>query len=166
MARLGLSYLLLMSSPVIGRLVGLVVAASLVAGVSGQNKDIYPDPAAAHAEIQVALRKAAHEHKRVLLDFGGNWCGDCHALDTYFRQSPNAELLKKNFVLVDVNIGRFDKNLDIAKGYEVPLEKGVPALAVLDAKGHVLFSQKNGEFEAMRSMEPGSVTEFLNRWKK
>ncbi len=68
-------------------------------------------------------------------------------------------------MLVDINIGRMDQNVDLAKKYGVPLEKGVPALAVLDAQGHVLYSQKKGEFEAMRSMDPASVTTFLNRWK-
>jgi len=41
----------------------------------------------------------------------------------------------------------------------------VPALAVLDAKGKVVYAQKNGEFESMRGMDPASVHEFLDRWK-
>lgn len=128
-------------------------------------KDIYPAPEVAAQEIKAALSKAAREHKRVILDFGGNWCGDCRALDRYFHQEPNASLLKDNFILVDVNIGRFDKNKDIATKYGVPLEKGVPALAVLDAKGKSLFSQKKGEFESMARMDPASVTDFLKHWK-
>jgi len=34
-------------------------------------------------------------------------------------------------VLVHVNIGHLDANLDLAEKYEVPLRRGVPALAVL-----------------------------------
>ena len=128
-------------------------------------KEIYPAPEVAVEEIKAALIQAAKLHKRVILDFGGNWCGDCKVLDKYFHQEPNATLLKANFILVDVNIGRFDKNKDIAKTYGVPLEKGVPALAVLDATGKPLFSQKKGEFESMARMDPASVTDFLNHWK-
>jgi len=47
----------------------------------------------------------------------------------------------------------------------VPIEKGVPALAVLDANGSLLYSQENKEFENMRSMRSSDVTSFLNRWK-
>src|SRR5262245_19156524 len=86
-----------------------------------EKKAIYPEPDLAQAEITAALIKANSEHKRVILDFGGNWCGDCRALDTYFHREPNAALLKANFILVAVNIGRYDKNKDIAKKYEVPL---------------------------------------------
>jgi thiol:disulfide interchange protein len=101
----------------------------------------------------------------LLLDFGGNWCGDCQVLDIYFHQPPNRAILDKNYVLVDIDIGRMDKNVDVAEKYDVPLKRGVPALAVLDSHGRLLYSQKNGEFEAMRSMNPQSVTEFLNKWK-
>lgn len=136
-----------------------------VSAAPAQTRQIYSDTADAHAQIKQALASAAREHKNVLLDFGGNWCGDCQVLDIYFHQAPNAELLKNNFELVDINIGRFDKNTDIAEKYQVPLKRGVPALAVLDARGHLLYSQKNGEFESMRRMDPQSVTAFLNQWK-
>jgi hypothetical protein len=58
-----------------------------------------------------------------------------------------------------------DINLDIASQYRIPLEKGVPAVAVLSDKGKLLYSQKGGEFEAMRRMDPSSVTSFLVQWK-
>jgi hypothetical protein len=41
-----------------------------------------------------------------------------------------------------------------------------PAIAVLDGHGKLLYSQKTGEFEAMRRMQTGSVTDFLVRWKR
>jgi thioredoxin 1 len=128
-------------------------------------RTIYGDPAQAHAEIREALAKAAREHKRVILDFGGNWCGDCQVLDIYFHQEPNASLLRDHYVLVDVNIGRYDQNTDIAEKYAVPLKRGVPALAVLSSHGELLYSQKSGEFENMRNMDSASVTDFLTRWK-
>jgi thioredoxin 1 len=128
-------------------------------------RDIYPAPSQAHADLAAALTTAAQTHKRILLDFGGNWCGDCQVLDLYFHNPQNLPLLESNFVLVHVNIGHMDENLDIAGEYQVPLGKGVPALAVLSEKGKLLYSQKSGEFEAMRRMEAGSVTSFLVQWK-
>lgn len=144
-----------------------VAALALGAGtLAAQFRQIYNESADAHAEIHDALTRASAEHKRVLLDFGGNWCGDCKVLDIYFHQEPNADLLAHNFVLVDIDIGHMDKNVDVAQKYDVPLRRGVPALAVLDSHGRLLYSQKNGEFEAMRRMDPESVTSFLERWKR
>ncbi len=126
---------------------------------------IYPDGAEAKADLTAALAKAAKEKKRVLLDFGGNWCGDCQVLEIYFHDAANRGLLEANFVLVPVNIGRYDVNVDLAAKYGVPVQKGVPALAVLDSNGKLLYSQRNNEFSAMRRMDSSSVTEFLQKWK-
>jgi thiol:disulfide interchange protein len=128
-------------------------------------KHLYSDTADPKVDIADALQQARRENKRVILDFGGDWCGDCQVLDIYFHQPPNAELVDKNFIVVHVNIGRFDRNVDVAEKYKVPINKGVPALAVLDSHGKLLYSQQNKEFEDMRNMQPESVTEFLNKWK-
>jgi len=127
--------------------------------------DIYPAPAQASADLSAALRTAAATHRRVILDFGGNWCPDCHVLDGYFHDAANRPLLDAGYVLVHVNIGRLDSNVELAERYGVPLRKGVPALAVLDSDGRLLYSQKSGEFEAMRGMHSDAVTRFLTAWK-
>ncbi len=126
---------------------------------------IYPDVGAAKSDIQSALAMARREHKRVLLDFGGDWCGDCQVLNLYFHQPENLKLLNQHFILVDVNIGHIDQNLDLGAKYGVVLKKGVPALAVLAPSGKVIYGQKDGQFENMRNMEPSSVHGFLEKWK-
>jgi len=146
----------------------LVFAAGLAVAVGSalaQGRIIYSDTANAHADIAQALHAARLEHKNVILDFGGNWCGDCQVLDIYFHQDPNLPLLEKNFELVHVNIGHYDQNLDIVAKYDIPIKHGVPLLMVLDAHGRVLYIQKNREFEKMAQVSPASVTEFLNQWK-
>jgi thiol:disulfide interchange protein len=129
------------------------------------SREIYPAPAQAKVDLAAALKTAAASHKRILLDFGGNWCPDCIVLDGYFHDPENRQILEANFVLVHVNIGMMDANLEIAEKYGVPLNKGVPALAVLSESGKLLYSQKSGEFEAMRRMESSAVTKFLVQWK-
>jgi thiol:disulfide interchange protein len=127
--------------------------------------DIYPDPGRAKTDLAAALQTAAANHRRIIVDFGGNWCTDCHVLDGYFHDAANRALLEADFLLVHVNIGRLDQNLDLAERYQIPLKKGVPALAVLDGDGKLLYSQRTGEFEAMRRMQSSTVTEFLTQWK-
>jgi ketosteroid isomerase-like protein len=128
-------------------------------------KDLYPASADAKAEIAEAIHKASGTHKRVLVVFGANWCFDCHVLDEAFRSPEISPTVEKSFEVVHVDIGQMDRNLDIAKQYEVPLDRGVPALAVLESDGKLLFSQKRGEFEAARSMAPEDILDFLNKWK-
>jgi thiol:disulfide interchange protein len=133
------------------------------ASVGIQKRQIYPAIDTAAADIDAAIAQAHRTHKRVIVDLGGDWCPDCQVLNIYFHQSPNAELLAKYFVRVNVNVGRMDANKDIAEKYGVPL-KGVPALAVLDGDGKAVYSQ-NKEFSDMRHLDSSALTAFLNQWK-
>jgi thiol:disulfide interchange protein len=101
----------------------------------------------------------------VLLVFGADWCYDCHVLDKAFHRADIAPILNHNYELVDVDIGEEDKNLDVAAQYEVPLNRGVPAIAVLDSTGKLVYSQKSGEWERARALAPADLLEFLNKWK-
>jgi thiol:disulfide interchange protein len=152
------------------KIIKFLALATLLAVSTGPARsagcDIYPAPAQARADLAAALKTAAATHRRILLDFGGNWCPDCQMLDLYFHDATNRPILEANFVLIHVNIGKMDANLEIAQEYEVPLNRGVPALAVLSEDGKLLYSQKSGEFEAMRRMESSAVTQFLMQWKR
>jgi thioredoxin 1 len=148
------------------KLLALALLLALAAGTArSAGRDIYPEPTQAHADLAAALKTALQTHKRVLIDFGGNWCGDCQVLDIYMHNAENLRILEDNYVLVHVNIGHMDENVDIANQYQVPLAKGVPAIAVLSETGKLLYSQKGGEFESMRRMESSAVTTFLVQWK-
>lgn len=127
------------------------------------NPQLYKTDANAVQDIRRALVAAAKEHKNLLIDFGGNWCIDCHILENAFHQPRIAPLLNDNYIVVHVDVGKYDKNLDLAKKYHVNLEKGVPSLAVLDSQGKVLYG--TSDFERARMMSEDDVIQFLYKWK-
>jgi len=132
---------------------------------ANMKKDIYPADADAHAEIKEAEKKAAAGHKRLLLVFGANWCFDCHVLDLAFRR-PDLAPVVANYEVVHIDLGPDEhKNADLVEQYQIPLNKGIPALAVAESDGKLVVSQKNGEFEDARGLTPDALLEFLNRWK-
>ncbi len=148
------------------------MAAGLAAGmalasatVHPADRHIYPDPSEARSDLAAAIKQAGETHKRVIVDFGGDWCGDCQVLDIYFHNAENRPILESNFILVHVNVGRLDENLDIAEKWGIPVTTGVPALAVLSDTGKLLYGQRGGEFKTMRRMESSAVTKFLVQWR-
>ena len=153
------------------RILMLILALTVMAcGVSfsqaePKKNEIYSETADAHAEIKEALKKAAAEHKRVIVVFGANWCYDCHVLDAAFHRSDLAPIVSANYEVVHVDIGKGEKNQDLMTRYEVPMKRGIPGLAVLDASGKLVYSQKNGEFENARALAPEDFIAFLNKWK-
>lgn len=127
--------------------------------------NLYRDDADARKEIEAALKSAAPTKKRVLLVFGANWCYDCHVLDQALHQDEAGKIVAENFLLVHVDIGEGEKNLDLVKLYKVPLDRGVPAVAILDSDGRLIYSSGQGEFEAARRMMKKDLVAFLKKWQ-
>ena len=126
---------------------------------------LYPAGVNAHEEVQAALDRARKGHKRVLVVFGADWCYDCHVLDKAFHRPDVAPTLNGNFEVVHVDIGEGNKNADLMNQYQVPIDRKIPAIAVLDWNGKLLYSQRNGEFKDARILGPEDLLAFLNQWK-
>lgn len=141
-----------------------VVAATvlLLAAVAAHAASLpYDETADARAEIRASLEEASRAKVPVLVVFGANWCGDCKVLDLAFKTGASAPLIRKNFKVVKVNVGRFDRNVDIAEAYGVPLKNGIPAVAVLSAQGKVMYATRAGELADARNMGDKTIYEFF-----
>jgi thiol:disulfide interchange protein len=114
---------------------------------------IYDEHADARQQIAAALAKAGRENRRVLVQWGANWCGWCHLLHEKFKSDKAlARELLYEYDLVLVDIGKWDKNMELAASYGADLKAaGVPYLTVLDADGKVLANQDTGALEAKSS---------------
>lgn len=137
-------------------LLGLALAANAAPGP-------YDEGADARAELDAALAQARAARKPVLVVFGANWCTDCKVLDMAFKGGASAPLIERNFKVVKVDVGKFDRNGDIAKAYGVDLRKGIPAVVVLSPAGRVLHATRAGELADARNMGDTAIHDFLAR---
>ncbi len=128
---------------------------------------IYDEKADAKADIAAALARAAKDNRRVLIQWGGNWCGWCRLLHKLFKEDRAiAKTLLYEYDVVMVDIGKFDKNKDLLAKYKADLGKsGVPYLTVLDAAGVVVVNQETSSLEAGKIYDPKKVLDFLNAHK-
>ena len=148
----------------------IVVAAflwiSVLAGAASE--PLYDEQADARKLIAAAIKAASQRSKpakNIVLDFGANWCFDCHVLDDQMRKPELAAVIEKSFVVVKIDVGRMDKNVDLAQKYGVPVKNGIPALAVLDSRGKVLYAQDQGQFADARHMTFETIRAFFEQWK-
>lgn len=123
----------------------------------------FNESADAHADVALALSRAAATHKYVLLDFGGNWCPDCRVTSGVMQMKEVQPWIAKNFVVVPIDVGRFTKNLDIAATYGLKI-RAVPTMVVLDATGKVLNAGNPAALSDARSMSPQAIVDTLNGW--
>jgi len=143
------------------------LATVLVAvGVAGpvRAQRVYDPTANANAAIDSALSAARSDGKLVLIDLGADWCLDCVVLDRLFAQPAVRDYLRDHYHVVHVDVGRFDRNLDINRRYGDPIRGGVPAAVVLAPGGQVLVSTGDGALESARSMSATEVLRLLQAW--
>ncbi|MBV8605230.1 MAG: thioredoxin family protein [Pelomonas sp.] len=122
---------------------------------------IYNEQADARADVNQALAQARAEHKQVLVVYGANWCPDCRALDGKLKTGALAAKVKQAFVVVKVDVGRFNHNTDLAQQMGVPLKKGIPTVAVLGSDGAVLSATSGGELADARGMGDDAVLQVF-----
>ena len=126
---------------------------------------VYDEKADGKQQLAAALVKAKKEHKRVLVQFGANWCGWCVKLhDTLARDRALMRQVSEEFEYVSIDVGQFDKHVDIATGFGTKLES-IPTLTVLDEDGKVLVNTKTEPFEENGGHSVAKLKEFLDRWQ-
>jgi thiol-disulfide isomerase/thioredoxin len=126
----------------------------------------YDEKADANAQIAAARMRAAKAGKRLLIDLGGNWCLDCRLLAGTIELPEMKRFVARHFVVVTVDIGRFDKNGQVASGYGVQGRlKGVPAVLIVDPRtNRLLNAGHETELADARSMGPQALADWLAKW--
>jgi thioredoxin 1 len=110
---------------------------------------LYNPTADAKAQIATALKSAKEDGIRVLVNWGANDDEPSKAFAAARRNRELSLFFADEYKVVNVDVGKLDKNLDVAQSYGVTLKAGsLPALAVLDADGNVLARTTGGAFLA------------------
>ena len=124
----------------------------------------YDEAADGVRAVDVARTRARAAHKLLLIDLGGNWCGDCRVLAATVEQTELGRFVRDHYVVVPVDIGRRDKNLAVPTRYGLKVE-GVPALLVVDPRTDKLLNAGHvADLSDARHMSPQGLADYLAKW--
>jgi thiol-disulfide isomerase/thioredoxin len=128
----------------------------------------YDEHADADAAVAAAFAKARVSRKRMLIDLGGNWCGDCLVLANLMQLPELKRFLNAHYEMVSVDVGRFDKNLQVPARFGINKRlEGVPAILIVEPDGKTLVDA--GHVSALadaRHMTPQGLADWLAQWAK
>jgi thiol-disulfide isomerase/thioredoxin len=126
----------------------------------------YDEKANADRAVAAARARALASHRLLLIDLGGNWCGDCRVLAGTMALAPVKAFVAAHYEVVTVDVGRFDRNLQIPARYGIRSRlQGVPSLLIVDPRTDRLLDA--GHVAALadaRSMSPQALADWLAQW--
>jgi thiol-disulfide isomerase/thioredoxin len=124
----------------------------------------YDAKADAKADVAAAFAKVKTSHRLLLIDLGGNWCPDCRILAAIMRLPEVAAFVNAHYVVVAVDVGHEDRNLDIPARYGVKRLDGVPSLLVVDDHGRLKDAAHVAALADARHMTPQGLADWLASW--
>lgn len=152
-----------------GAMCTLFAALSLTLGLpwaadSGRAEGGTPPPLYPMTDGVAAFERALSQltdGERLLVVFGADWCPDCRTLARALARPPVADVIGDAVTVLKINVGRWDRNLALAERFGNPIERGIPAVAVVDAHGTARAVTAAGELARARAMSHEELAEFL-----
>ncbi|CAN5504096.1 hypothetical protein BH09PSE4_BH09PSE4_11700 [soil metagenome] len=126
----------------------------------------YDEAANADRDVAAAKARAKRSGKKLLIDLGGNWCGDCRVLAAIMEVPELKTFLGKHYEIVSVDVGRFNKNMQVPGHYGISkLTGGVPALLVINPRtDRIVNGAQLYALENARNMTPQALADWLAKW--
>ncbi|MEP1230438.1 MAG: thioredoxin family protein [Litorimonas sp.] len=118
----------------------------------------------AKSDVAQALRKARTEDKYGLIVMGANWCHDSRALAGYFETQKFQTLLQENYSLVYVDVGKKDKNIDVAESFGLENIVGTPTVIVTTPSGKVLNLEDAPSWRNAASRNEDDIYTYFARY--
>lgn len=121
----------------------------------------YDEEADADAAVAAARLSAVDEQKFLMVIFGANWCLDCRTLHLHLSGDEVQSYASERMAFVNVNVGKFNRNVELASQLGVNLERGIPVAIFFGPDGRVVGTTNNGELEPARLYSSKQILRFV-----
>ena len=99
---------------------------------------LYDERADARTDVAKGYKTALTNRRLLLVEYGANWCPSCRQLNSLMESGQVRHVLNARYVVVRVDVGRFDKNLALYRQMAGQLEM-IPAIVITNpATGEVI----------------------------
>lgn len=121
----------------------------------------YADVTDASATVAAARDQARDDGRFLMVTFGANWCLDCRTLYHNLRSPEVRGFTEDTFDFVNVNVGKFNVNVDLAAELGVDLRRGIPVAIFFGPDGHAIGTTNEGQLEPARYYTSRQILKFV-----
>lgn len=117
------------------------------------------------AQLKGALLEAGKSGKRIIVEFGGDWCIWSIKMTNVLESPIFRSLLQKHFIFLRCFAGR-EGECPYPEYLEFPNIASIPFFILLNEKGEIIATQRTEKFEILRFYNPIKLYFFLKSWTK
>ena len=120
------------------------------------NGEIYSE-----SDIERFLDSSINKSKQPIIIFGGNWCPDCRILEGTLQLPTIKKYMIEHYEILHVDVGRYDKNMNLISYFKIPKEEGVPRVLVFDTNKNILNMESTKEWTTARDRKQQEIFNYF-----
>ena len=102
--------------------------------------------------------------KQPVVIFGGNWCPDCRILDGTLAMPTIKKFLQQHYQVMHIDIGRYDRNMELMDHLNIETKKGVPRVVILDLEKNIVNSSTSSEWTTARDRKQQEIYNYFQKF--
>ena len=112
-------------------------------------------------DIERFLDSSINKSKQPIIIFGGNWCPDCRILEGTLQLPTIKKYMIEHYEIMHVDVGRYDKNMNLISYFKIPKEEGVPRVLVFDINKNILNMESTKEWTTARDRKQQEIFNYF-----
>ena len=102
--------------------------------------------------------------KQPVIIFGGNWCPDCRILEGTLAMPTIKKFIDQHYQIMHIDIGRYDRNMELMNHLNIEAKKGVPRVVILDFEKNIVNSSTSSEWTTARDRKQQEIYNYFQKF--
>jgi thiol-disulfide isomerase/thioredoxin len=116
------------------------------------------------SELDKFINQSINSDKQPVVIFGGNWCPDCRILAGTLAMPTIKKFLQQYYRIIHIDIGRYDRNMELMNHLNIEPKKGVPRVVILDFKKNIVNSSTSSEWTTARDRKEQEIYDYFQKF--
>ena len=124
----------------------------------------YDEKAVDSLQLDEFIDLSISRGKQPVVIFGGNWCPDCRILEGTLAMPTIKKFLQQHYQVMHIDIGRYDRNMDLMDHLKIESKKGVPRVVILDLEKNIMNSSTSSEWTTARDRKQQEIYNYFQKF--
>ena len=113
------------------------------------------------SDLDNFIDSSIDSQKQPIIIFGANWCPDCRIFSGTIEINSVKKFTDKNFNIMYIDVGRYDKNMNLIEYFDIPPAEGIPRVLVFNLNRKIINNSTTTEWRTARDRTSQEIFNFF-----